>query len=269
MTTELIIVSGANGITISSTAEARKLRDSLLATAMTVAEVNSDDSSLRASEVLKEIKQLTRLIEASRTEVKAPLLEKGRQIDALAKDLTTALDQHAKRIADQIGFWTAEQQRKVKLAMEEAQREALRLVQIKHEEERKLREQEAAEQAELNRAANAARSEKKRAEYAAEAERQRVESEQAQKKRDEQMQQEIIRLRTEAQSVAGEKPQGIATRTTIKYEVTDIKALYAALPFAVTLTANNAALTAALKTLGKGESIPGVRHWVESTAIVR
>jgi DNA polymerase III alpha subunit (gram-positive type) len=269
MTNEYIIVTGASGIVINSTAEAIKARDALLATAQTITEVNSDDASLRAADILKEIKQLTRFIEGARTEAKSPILEKGKQIDALAKQLTAELEEHAKRIANQIGFWTAEQARKVKEAMEAVQREATRLVQEKADAERKLREQELAEQQELARQAAATTNEKRRKELEAEAQRKRDLAEHEQAQRDEAMQQDIIALRTTAQASAGERPTGIATRTSIKFEVTDIKALHAAHPFLVTLSPNNAAITSALKTLRDGEAIPGVRHWKEATAIVR
>jgi hypothetical protein len=65
------------------------------------------------------------------------------------------------------------------------------------------------------------------------------------------------------------KPAGIATRSEVKFEVTDIVALYEANAAFVLLSPNNAALKAALKQLPEGQTLPGVRHWREAAVTVR
>lgn len=65
------------------------------------------------------------------------------------------------------------------------------------------------------------------------------------------------------------KITGIATGSEIKFEVTDINALYEAHPMFVLLSPNNAAIKAALKQLPEGAALPGIRHWREAKTVVR
>jgi DNA polymerase III gamma/tau subunit len=85
-----------------------------------------------------------------------------------------------------------------------------------------------------------------------------------------------LRVRTETAAVqtrvavpVAAKPAGISSRSDVKFEITDIVKLYEANAAFVILSPNNAALKAALKQLPEGQSLPGVRHWREASAIVR
>jgi len=64
----------------------------------------------------------------------------------------------------------------------------------------------------------------------------------------------------------GPRPEGITSRTSWKFEVVDIAALYAARPELCVITPNNAAIRAVVKM---GAKIPGLRVWQEAAAIVR
>ena len=65
------------------------------------------------------------------------------------------------------------------------------------------------------------------------------------------------------------KLEGLSLRSEVKFEVTNIQALYEAFPGMVLLSPNNAAIKAQLKTLPAGQSLPGVRHWKEAKTSVR
>jgi hypothetical protein len=65
----------------------------------------------------------------------------------------------------------------------------------------------------------------------------------------------------------GPRADGIATRTSWKFEVVDIAAFYSALPELCIITPNNTAIRALIKH-GVAK-IPGLRVWQEASAIVR
>lgn len=255
--------------TITISPDARQARDRLLTSAATVEAVASNEGALYASDILKDIKQMTRFVEVGRTEAKAPLLEYGRKVDALAKELTGELDAVAKTLSQKIGVWTIEQQRLARIEMQKADDEAKRLVAAKHAAERAIYEKEQAELADLAAQAKDVTNAPDAIALALEQEQKLREHEFAQQERDAAMQQQIVALKTTALDKVGPRPTGIATRNVLKYEVTDIRALYAAAPHCVKLEAVAGVLNGILKNLPAGGTLPGVRHWQEPVAIVR
>ena len=65
-----------------------------------------------AASALTKLKALTRSVEDSRKEVKAPVLEVGRRIDAVAKDYLTSLESEATRLSVIVGSYQEAQRRK-------------------------------------------------------------------------------------------------------------------------------------------------------------
>lgn len=147
-----------------------------------------------------------------------------------------------------------------------------------------------AESDRLEREASRARSDKAKAEAARKAEeakqaeekRQREAAELAEKQRLEREareRQEADQRRIDAEKSAARASQavipapakltGVALGSDLKFEVTDIQALYDAAPAFVILEPNNAAIKAALKALPEGKTLPGVRHWREAKTTVR
>ncbi len=266
---DIIEVTGLNGITVTSTAHARTLRDSLLATAQTVSGVADQDEAEYATDVLKDIKALTRLVDTTRAAVKAPILEQGKRIDQLAKDIIEPLEDEAARISNVLGIYTAELKRKREAAEREAQAEARRMVAEAQAKEQAQRDREAAERADLEKKKSAAKNEAElqaATEAAAKAEKA---AQEAQFARDLEMQQKVEAIQSAMVPTTPPKLRGLSTRTGIEFEVEDIEALYKAAPHLVTLTANKAAIKTVLKNLPKDGTLAGVRFWVESKAIVR
>lgn len=88
----------------------------------------------------------------------------------------------------------------------------------------------------------------------------------AQAKIEAQAVEKIVEVKQAAEAtVALSRPAGATVRETWCFEVTDIKALYAAAPYLVTLEPNGAAIRAAIKT---NQNIPGLRVWKEAKSIV-
>ncbi len=240
-TTQLITLSGIADTALSATDDARAARDSLLLLATDVANVRDPDEAARAAFVLKELKTFTRQIEDSRADVKAPILDLGKQVDALARELTLNVDAEALRVSRVLGAWQAEQNRKA----DEARRKAWEREQdIKAEANRKI-----AEAREKSRTDATFERRADKIEQAAVA--------------------AIVEARVAAAAAIPAKPEGLATRKEIKFEVTDAAALYEAAPYLVNLVPNTAAIKSALKNMQPGQNLPGVRHHFEDLTIVR
>lgn len=239
-TEELLTISGLDAA-VSATATARETRDALLISARRGTAVTSADSAERAGTLLRQIKGFTRSIEDARKEVKEPVIEIGKRIDTLAKELTCELETEATRLSRLVGAWQAEQNRIAEEARRKAWEEEQR---IKEEANRKIREAE----------------EHSRTQASFEKKADKIEAAAIQA---------IVETRVAAAAVAQPKPAGLATREEICFEVTDLTALYEAAPYLVSLHPNTAAIKSALKGLSGAQTLPGVRHWKEQKAIVR
>jgi hypothetical protein len=186
-----------------------------------------------AAVALTKLKALTRSVEDSRKEVKAPVLEVGRRIDAVAKDYLTPLESEAKRLSVIVGSYQEAQRRKAEKEREEAakaQADAIAEMNAKQAVAVANGDEEAADAARAEAADKIAAS-------------------------------QLAAINSE-----GPRPEGITSRTSCKFEVVDIAALHAARPELCVITPNNAAIRAVVKT---GAKIPGLRVWQEAAAIVR
>lgn len=267
--TDLILTTGLPAVTVSASNEARYSRDELLGEARQVLTVDSAESATAAAKTLTEIKAMTRSVVSGHKEAKAPVLDLGRQIDALMKELTSDLDAEVARISRVLGAYQAEQNRKIEEARQKAYEEEQRIRREAAEKERQAEEAARKQREELEaketRARSAKGAEKARLEQeaaAAKAEKERLERDAANEKA-------IIAARTAHVATIAPKPAGVATRAEICFEVENITSLYEAAPYLVTLTVNAAALKAALKGLSGDQKLPGVKHWVEQRSIVR
>lgn len=235
-----ITITGLQATQIEIAPEARELRDSLLAEIKGVASVADAFDADCAADVLKRAKELTRSIEASRTSVKAPVLELGRKIDALAKEITTELDAESARVSKVLGAYQLAEKQKAEAAERLARDEARRL---QAEAEQKARE-----------AAKAAASDDEALAVASE-----IMDTAAAK---------IAETKQAIVSTVAPKAANTGVREDVVYEVTDIAALYAARPELVTLEPNGAAIRAICKANPKLQ-LPGLRHWTEAKTFIR
>ena len=231
--TESITLTGISGVTATSTDEVRQQRDELLLASRYIGAVVTHDDAYQAATTMTDIKALTRMVEASRNEVKAPVLKLGKEIDALAAELTAELTAEALRLGRLIGTYQTEDRRKVEAA------------------------QRAAWQAEQD-VLNAARAEHAAA-LKANAAPEVVEAVEA--KAFEAV--AVIR----ATAPVAPTVAGTATRKVQHFEVTDASAAYKAQPAMFTLTPNTAAIKAILKSQ-PSLVVPGLNHWTEAVANV-
>lgn len=218
-------------IEIASAAyEARRIALQGSGTIRAIASVADLDAAAGA---LKGIKSITRAVEDSRKTEKAPVLEVGKRIDAVAKEYLAPLEAEAARLSVLVGSYQEAERRKAeRIRAEEAAAQAAALAEMQAKQDAAMATGDLA-------AADAAREE------AAD---------------------KIAESQIAVSNAEGPKADGIVTRTNWKFEVNDIEALYRAHPELCIITPNNAAIRAIIKTT---RSIPGLRIWQEAGAIVR
>ena len=188
-----------------------------------------------AASALNTVVSLVRSVEASRKDVKAPVLDVGRRIDQVAKEYLEPLEGEKRRLETIVGSYQEAARRKAEKEREEAARaQAAALAEMQEKQAEALAAGD-------EEAADAARAEA--ADKIAESQLKVIEAE-------------------------GPKLDNITTRTSWKFDVTDIEALFKARPELVLLAPNNPAIRAVVKT-SNGKPIPGLRIWQEAGAIVR
>lgn len=233
-----LAVSNAGEVSIAVLPEATQRRDELLAEAQTIITVTDQIDADAAGATLKALKEFERAVEASREEVKAPVLELGRKIDGLAKDLFTEVKAQGARISRVLGAWQAEERRKA----DEARRKAA-------EEEARIKREAAAAMEAAQQSAGS-----------------RAEAVVAQERIEAKAVEQIVAVKQQAEEVVAlTRPAGAKVREEWVFEVVDMNALYQHAPYLVTLSANTSAIKAAIK---QNQNIPGLRVWKEAKAII-
>ena len=254
MSKDLITIHGVQGVTLDLTAEAHLLKASALKESQQIVVVNDSESQQMAVTTLSNLKGILKKLESSRTEIKAPVLDLGKRIDAKAREFALELSAEESRLHNLIQtHYRAEKEkadadRRMAEAMERKRREKAEAEARAIEQERRRLEQEA------NNAKTAAEYDRRKAEaerLAAEAEKVRAAAEAAPK--------------PEVESPA--KAEKMTVRTVPKHRVLNLAALYHARPELVRMEANTNAINAAIRA---GEtSIPGLEIWEEPDISVR
>lgn len=232
-----IVLTGIDQTALSVPDEVRNQREELAISAYAVKTVSNPQQAEQAAMVLKEVAQFLKLIETSRTIVKAPVIKLGKDIEAFAAELTDKLEQEKKRIGNLLGSYQDIENQKAAAAARKAQ-----------EEEQRIRDEA---NAKIAAAQASGKSEAQIEKIAA--------------KLDVQVTNAVAAT---AVAAIAPKQEGIATRKVTKFEVLDIEALHAARPELVKMEANTAAINALLRA-APNMKLPGCRTWQEAAAIVR
>ena len=235
-----LTITGLQSAEISIAAEARELRDKLLAEIRGITAVADAFDADVAADVMRRATQLSRGIEADRTTVKAPVLALGKKIDAIAKEIVAELDTEIGRVSRVLGAYQLAEKQKAEAAERLARDEARR---IQADAEQKARE-----------AAKAADSDTEALVVASE-----IMDTAAAK---------IVETRKAIVSTVAPKAADTAVRVDVCFEVDDIVALYAARPELVNIEPNGTAIRAICKANPKLQ-LPGLRHWTEAKTNIR
>lgn len=267
MNTELITLQGAQLPAPNFTQTAVDRRNDVIARARRGSTISGAASAESAADVLRECKTFLRDIEDARKAAKDGPLGLCRQIDAVAQTLSFEIEHEAARVSALLGAWQKEQKRIADEAARIAREKEQAVIREAQEKAAAERERIDAERAALAAMAAQASNELEAAGVQAQVDALNEEAAEASQRHVAATEQKVIEMRVAA---AGKSvlAAGITSRNEIKFEITDIVALYEAAPFLVLLTPNTAALKAAIKGLTSGQSLPGVRHWTEARAIV-
>ena len=252
----LILRGEGYGLEISPAYELKKTQ--LLNSAALIARVNNPDDDAVAAACLKNLAAMRIEVEKSRTTVKAPALEFGKNVDAKAKAFSATIDAEETRLKKARGEYAmiVEKERQRVLAEMEAARQA---------EAKRIREEEAAA-AKLEAARIAA----EKAMWEADSEEEEAaaakaveEAKAAELKRLEEAAKVITAPATMAFVPAA--PKGV--KMVADYEVTDIDALYRHNVGLVTLTERRKEILEALSRGMIGDTppqIPGLRVFLKA-----
>jgi hypothetical protein len=241
MSAEALVITPNLGDAQVTAADAARLeRDELVLRAAVITTVTDRIDADHATNVLRDLTAFSKRIEAARAEAKAPALDLGRRIDALAKELAHTVATEAARVSRVVGAFEAEERRKAEAARIAAEAEAAR---IRYDAERKANEARrlAGNQVEGEKAADLVR---------------------------DQAVEQIVAVRQAAAVAVAPKQAGTAVREDVCFEVLDIRALYAAHPELVNMEPNGTAIRAILRN-APNLQVPGLRHWREAKLNVR
>ena len=236
MSTAALTITGLQHAQVELAPDSYERRSIAMNAAARVPAVADAMDAEDAADALRLLGALVKDVEAARKVVKEPVLELGKKIDTTAKEFVADVVAEKARIETALGTFQAAEQRRADAERRAAQEEADRLA------------REAAKaQREADRATNQGEADRTQ-QVAAQAETAAIEA------------------RVAAAEIAPVKPSGVAVRQPWKFEVTDIKALFAARPDLCVIEPNNAGIRAQIP---HNQNIPGLRIWQEAKASVR
>lgn len=225
-------------------------RDALISRLSRIRKVSSAAELALATEVIREAKAMLKLVEASRKEVKQPLIAAGRQIEELAQGFVSPLSAELDNRQRLVDAYVAEQEAKRQAAAAAAAAEAAKI------EEARAKAAAAAE-AKLQADLAKARTEAARAKALERAEeRQAVAADAA-----------SMAYASLPMATAMARPEGLSVRTEAQFELLDVQALLAARPDLCNVEPNGTAIRAALRAGLR--ACPGLRIWESTKAVVR
>lgn len=230
-----IEIQQIENVSITITDEIKDAAEIALMSGQFIKTVNDEKTQAAAIKAVKTLKEITSAVEKARQECKRPFLEKGRELDRIAKNFVDPLLDEQSRITAVMNKYTVEQARIAREAEEKRQAE----IRKAEEEKRKA----------LEAAAKAKSEEEKEA--AAQKVAQTI-----------QAKQEI----RQSSPPAPMKPSGVQVKREIIVTVEDPKALFLARPELCDLTPKLALIKECIKD---GQELPGVTHKIEEKTIIR
>lgn len=123
MTQDLLTVSDVAGAEVALLPDAEQIKRALLQGSRQITKIEDAFDAECAADVLGNISRELKAMENARKTVKAPVLELGKRIDALAKEWATEIDAEKKRISRVLGDYQFAERGKKEDA-EQAAREA-------------------------------------------------------------------------------------------------------------------------------------------------
>ncbi len=271
-----------DGYTITVTPAAEQQKQTIIEAARRVVAVTDQDTCDLANARIKALASVRNVVEKSRTEVKAPVIELGRKIDGIAKDFVADVIAEESRLSALVADYAREVQRKAREEREAAERERQRIERIEHErkmdalraeqeaERQRMQAEREAHLAEMQRL-EAARNADAQAQFDAQqrAEAARRQQEEATRRAQEAQAEQERATREAAEQAAAVQyvpatpalPTGVTE--TVDFLVEDIAAFYAKFPQLCEVTVKRAEVLKQIKKSlaknGKLPTVPGLK----------
>lgn len=234
-----LTLNNHQAVTVSTDPGAIETRDALIKKAKLFDSIEDAFDAQLAAGCLRELGTLLAAVETSRTAIKRPVLDLGKRIDSEAHKFIADLVGEQQRISKLLSNFTVAQERERERQLRERD-EQLRQSQLAKQRE---------EQAKIQAAQASNVEEKTQAELRAQKSAQEAQA-----------------LAVVAPVTVEEKPAGTVIVKTPRFEVLDIHALYIHNRSLVRLDVNAVEVN---KLIRSGESIPGLKTWLEDTVQVR
>lgn len=122
------------------TPDAQELKKQALALSVPITKVETEQEQALAVNALQALKAITRGMEATRKSVKAPVLDLGKKIDAVAATFVQEVEREENRVSGMVNHFQREQLRLKREAEEQAERDRLAAEKLE-EEAKRLREE--------------------------------------------------------------------------------------------------------------------------------
>ena len=262
-----IVLHGADRVGLELLSSAVKERDDYLAEARGIAGVTDNASLTLAVESATKLRRLTKAIESGRTTAKAPVLDIGRRIDALAKEFVRPAEAEESRLLGMVSRYQSEQARIAAEAERKRQEELRKAEEARQKAEAELRARQAELdriQREKERAAREADAKATEAARLAElAARRAILTEQLRATGA-----ETVRIQAAAAVVSTPvKPSGTVARKEPRFEVTDLYKLVDSNRTLVRIEPNASAIISAIR--GGMTECAGLKIWWEETTTLR
>ncbi|TXH59330.1 MAG: hypothetical protein E6Q97_00105 [Desulfurellales bacterium] len=231
--------------------DATVAKEAALESSRIIKTITNDLEAELASETLREMKGLLNACEKGRKEIKAPVIELGRQIDSTAYAYANDLEAEVYRVARLVGNYHEDQRQKAVREQLARQAELDRIEKEKREAEEKLRR-------EADAALVSAPTIEAAVKVAQETEKAVVAIDHAATAQ--------FQSALAVPVAAPPKLAGVSVRPLWKFEVVDLQALHTARPDLVELRPRTALINSAI---AGGTQIPGLRIWQENATRIR
>lgn len=248
-TTLSIAVRNHDKTSIEIEPTATTAKESALMDAESIFCVQCADDQIQATKAIQKINALLKQVEASRKLCKSELEKPIKALDTLAKEFSASLIEVRDRLAGWINSYQIEQQR-IAAAAEKERQEKLRREMAEAERIRREAE-EAKRKAERAETEFAGKDAEEQARREAEAKRQELAR-----------QQQALANTQTTRTATPPKAAGMVVKEVIRFDVTDIHALYAHNPKFVRMEPNAIEINSALRN-GMSEC-PGLKIWKET-----
>lgn len=270
-----LTITKIEDVELGVSADAVTIRDQAIAEADFITEIADNADGAAAVEALKGMKRMLKNAEDSRVEIKRPVLDLDRRIQAFAAAFSAPLEKAYDRLNGLVTAWQAAEKKKAEAAERARQGEIKRI----EEERERVRREEADRQAALKKAEDDKRRAEAEAKRATDAEEKRAAQARADAAEAERRKQvaavqdsraehrELVAQASVMVPVPVSKPTGLVNKAPWKFEVVNIGNLFQARGDLCNIEASKERINDAIRS-GMREC-PGLRIWQEATTEVR